>query len=126
TGITQSVASSALTRSDSDDDHDNRDYLARYVDNPPISCKQDEVSRYLKFDHYERNTSDILEFWKTMAYIFPSLAKVAFQILTAPATSANVERSFSAAGQVVSERRSNVSSHVPDGITSLHSIKKNK
>ncbi|CAF4979258.1 unnamed protein product, partial [Rotaria sp. Silwood1] len=66
-GITQSVASSALTHSDSDDDHDNRDYLARYVDNPPISRKQDEVFRYLKFDHRETNTSDILEFWKTMA-----------------------------------------------------------
>ncbi|CAF5107615.1 unnamed protein product, partial [Rotaria sp. Silwood1] len=66
-GITQSVASSALTHSDSDDDHDNRDYLARYMDNPPVSRKQDEVFRYLKFDHRETNTSDILEFWKTMA-----------------------------------------------------------
>ncbi|CAF5071301.1 unnamed protein product, partial [Rotaria sp. Silwood1] len=65
-GITQSVASSVLMRSDSDDDHDNRDYFARYVDNPPISRKKDEISRYLKFDHCETNTSDILEFWKTM------------------------------------------------------------
>ncbi|CAF4673894.1 unnamed protein product [Rotaria sp. Silwood2] len=114
--ISQSVASSALIHSDSDDDYDNRDYLARYVDNPPISRKQDEVSRYLKFNHRETNTSDILEFWKTMAGFFSSLAKVAFQILTVPATSASMERSFSAAGQVVFERRSNISPDVVDDI----------
>ncbi|CAF4695363.1 unnamed protein product, partial [Rotaria sp. Silwood2] len=54
-----------------------------------------EVSRCLIFDYRETNTSDILEFWKTTASFLPSLAKVAFQILTVPATSARVERSWS-------------------------------
>jgi hAT family C-terminal dimerisation region len=94
------------------------------VDNPSTSRKQDELTRYLKFDHHETSSNDVLEFWSTMADYFPTLTKVAFQILTIPATSANVERSFSAAGQVVSEKRSNISPDLVNDILFLRSAKK--
>ena len=99
-GIVQSAASSPLIYNDIDDDHDhdNEDYFARYVDNPPTSRKQDEVSRYLNFEHRERSTHDILKFWKTMAKFLPLLTKLALQVLAVPAASASVERSFSAVG----------------------------
>lgn len=124
--IAQVATSSAPTDSNSDDDNENRDYLAKYIDNPPVSRKQDEVSRYLRFEHFEANKSNVLEFWNKMTDSFPCLCKVAFQILAIPATSASVERSFSAAGQVVSERRSNISPDVVNDIVFLRSIEKNK
>jgi hypothetical protein len=61
-----------------------------------------------------------------MADFLPNLSKVASQILTIPATSANVERSFSAAGQVISERRSSISPDLVDDILFLRSAKKMK
>ncbi len=86
--------------------------------------KQDELTSYLKFDHRETNSNDVLEFWSTMGDSLPALTKVAFQILTIPATPANVERSFSAAGQIVYERRFNISRDLVNDILLLRSIKK--
>jgi hypothetical protein len=68
--------------------------------------------RYLRFDHRETTANDILDFWKTMADSSLALIKVAFEILPVPATRASVECSFSAAGQMVSERRSSISPKV--------------
>ena len=61
-----------------------------------------------------------------MAKFLPSMTKLAFQVLTVPATSAGVERSFSAVRQVVSERRSNISPDGVDDIAFLRSVKNNK
>jgi hypothetical protein len=124
--ITQSVASSAQANSSSSDDDDNRHYLSKYVDNPRISKKQDELSQYLKMDHRETNANDILSFWKTMADSLPNLARVASQILTVPGTSSSVERSFSVSGQIISERRSSISPDLVDDILFLRSVKKMK
>lgn len=123
--ITKSTATSTQIDSSSSDD-DNRHYLSKYVDNPRVSRKQDELTRYLRFDHRENDTNDILGFWKTMADFLPNLAKVASQILVVSGTSASVERSFSSAGQVVSERRSNISPDVVNDIIFLRSAKKMK
>ena len=84
------------------------------------------MSRYLKFEHRERSTPDILKFWKTKAKFLPSLTKLAFQVLPVPAISASVKRSFSAAEQVVFERQSNISPYVVDDIVLLCSVKKKK
>jgi hypothetical protein len=124
--ITQSVASSAQANSSSSDDDDNHHYLSKYVDDPRISKKRDELSQYLKMDYRETNTNDILSFWKTMADSLPNLAKVASQILTVPGTSASVERSFSVSGQIISERRSSISPDVVDDILFLRSVNKMK
>ncbi len=81
---------------------------------------------YLKFDRRETNSSDILQFWKTIADSLPALSKVAAQILIVPAAFANDERLFSAAGQIISERRSNISPDVVNNILFLRSAKKMK
>ena len=122
-----SAASSAqMDSSSGSDDDDHRHYLSKYVDNSRISHPQDELTRYIKFDHRETNTNDILEFWKTMTDSLSALSKVVLQILTVPAPSASVERSFSAAGQVIFERRSNISPDVVNDILFLHSTKRMK
>jgi hypothetical protein len=48
---------------------------------------------------------DILEWWKTHAHMFPNLSKMARQYLGMPASSAGVERLFSAAGRMHSDFR---------------------
>ena len=85
----KSTTSEQSSRSNNSDD-DNRHYLSKYSDNPPTTRKQDELTRYLKSDHHETNSNDILELCSTMANSSPKLAKVTFQILTVPARSANL------------------------------------
>ena len=121
--ITKSTASPERTSSSSNSDDDNRHYLLTYADNSPPTRKQDELTRYLKFDHPETNSNDVLEFWSTMANCLSTLRKVAFQILTVPATSANVEHSFSASDQIISERRLNIS---PDLVNDILFLALNK
>ncbi len=77
-------------------------------------------------DYHETNNNDILGFWKTMADSLPNLAKVASQILTVPGTSSSVERSFTASGQIISERRSSISPDLVDDILFLRSVKQMK
>jgi hypothetical protein len=50
---------------------------------------------------------DILEWWKVHAHMFPNLSKMARQYLAMPASSAGVERLFSAAGRLHSSFRKN-------------------
>ncbi|CAF1536192.1 unnamed protein product [Rotaria sordida] len=69
--ITKSTASPEQSASSSDSD-DNRHYLSKYVDNPPASRKQYELACYLKFDHRETSSNDVLEFWSMMADSLPT------------------------------------------------------
>ena len=50
--------------------------------------------------------NDPLQWWKVNCHRFPLVAEVARRVLAIPATSAQPERLFSAAGQIVSKRRS--------------------
>lgn len=69
----------------------------------------DELDRYL-CKRLDPTTlpDNPLEFWKNHKTEFPTLAKVARQIFCIPATTASVERSFSAAGNIVAKRRTNI------------------
>jgi len=55
---------------------------------------------------------------------FPKLATIAHQVFAIPASSAASERSFSAAGFTVSERRSALSPDTVDDILFVHSNNK--
>jgi hypothetical protein len=69
----------------------------------------DELERYLCKRLDATNLPDNpLEFWKNNNMEFPILAKVARQIFSIPASTAMVERSFSAGGNIVTKRRANI------------------
>jgi len=51
---------------------------------------------------------DPLLFWKEQNHILPNLSKLAKKIFCIPALSAQVERAFSSAGVVISQRRTNI------------------
>lgn len=51
-----------------------------------------------------------LPWWKENSYRFPLVAALARQMLAIPATSAQSERLFSKAGQIVTDRRSSLGS----------------
>jgi hypothetical protein len=76
-------------------------------------CARHELETYLQMDltkcKYSDNENDNpLIFWKEQACLLPNLSKLAKTILCIPASSAAVERAFSAAGVVVSQRRNNI------------------
>ena len=65
---------------------------------------------------------DILLWWKTNQAQFPLLAKVARSILCIPASSAESERVFSAASNIVTEKRTRI---LPKNLDGLITIKSN-
>ena len=66
----------------------------------------DEMAEYLELPQIE-NTSEWcgLEWWAENRKLFPNLARMARQYLGCPATSATVERLFSAVGHAFSKKR---------------------
>ena len=69
----------------------------------------DELERYLCKRLDLTNLPDNpLEFWKNNNMEFPILSKLARQICSIPASTATVERSFSASGNIVTKRRTNI------------------
>lgn len=65
----------------------------------------DEFTKYLCVPEIDRNL-DPLFWWKDNQKTFPSIAKIASQILSIPATSVDSERDFSCAGNIVSAKSS--------------------
>jgi len=82
----------------------------------------DEVSAYVQA-RVDASNRDILVWWKEHSHQFPKLATLARQLFAIPASSAASERSFSAAGYTVSERRTALSPDTVDNILFLHSNK---
>ncbi|XP_054594493.2 zinc finger BED domain-containing protein 4-like [Nothobranchius furzeri] len=66
--------------------------------------------------------SNPLDYWKTHATQFPSLAAVATKFLCAPCTSVDSERLFSAVSNILDENRNRLS---PDKLEMLIFLKKN-
>ena len=90
----------------------------RPVSSPDRQTAEREVDKYLirEFGHsQELESFDNPEFWLTQENqdLFPHLSLVALQILIIPASSAAVERLFSIAGQILSDKRlSTTTEHV--------------
>ncbi|CAF2091379.1 unnamed protein product [Rotaria magnacalcarata] len=85
--------------------------------------KSDELNKYLgmKVDMNEYS-SDVLLFWKRNTDEFPCLSKLARRTHSIPATSAGVERQFSTAGLILSERRNNLDPEQLDNILSIRAM----
>lgn len=68
-----------------------------------------EVQRYLE-EPLLSKSGDPLEWWKTNAYMYPYLSQMVKEKFGTVATSVPCERIFSAAGQIISDRRNRLSS----------------
>ncbi|WCJ29526.1 Zinc finger BED domain-containing protein RICESLEEPER 2 [Euphorbia peplus] len=75
---------------------------------PRHASSHSELDIYLTtiFEFEESNEFDILDWWKRHARTFPTLAKIAAQILTVPASTVAVEQTFSRGGHILDPKRS--------------------
>lgn len=73
--------------------------------NPGQDDVDTEIHKYLLLPP---TTSDALDWWKINHTSFPRLSKLARIILSIPATSAPSERAFSAAGNLITAKRSQI------------------
>jgi hypothetical protein len=76
-----------------------------------------EVSRYL---FQTCKTKDVLSWWGIHQSEFPNIAKLARKYLSIPASSAPSERICSSAGNVINEKRTNLSCENADVLIFLH------
>ncbi|CAF1402114.1 unnamed protein product [Adineta steineri] len=97
---------------------------------------QAKIDNYLKFRIDKSNTpcsstssSSIeeynpLQFWKYNHTLYPRLAKIAKHVFAVPASSGGVERHFSLAGNIITKKRSRLSSDPVNDIIFQHSFNK--
>lgn len=69
------------------------------------TASKDQLQEYLTEPPLENLDVKVLEYWKAKEYIWPELARMVKQYLAAPASSAGVERVFSAAGRMHDDMR---------------------
>ncbi|EIW57565.1 hATC-domain-containing protein, partial [Trametes versicolor FP-101664 SS1] len=94
-----------LAASDSEDEYD-RERMRRLRTEDSNGWK-DELRRYLEDPALGiKKTTDTVKWWSEHAKIYPTLARMALDILPIPASSVAVERLFSHAKQVSTDRRS--------------------
>jgi len=89
------------------------------------TSKNDELNKYLRMnidDAYKQ--LDPLPFRKEHQSKFPCLSLIARRLFSIPVTSAAVERSFSAAGLTITERRSSLDPSTVNDILLVRSIQK--
>ncbi|CAF3329824.1 unnamed protein product [Rotaria sp. Silwood2] len=92
-----------------------------------VTQTKDEVDLYidLQLKDNEIYTNPLI-FWQQHQSMFPYLSKLARKIFAIPCSSAAVERAFSAAGQVVTQRRSSLEPTTINDILFLRSVENNK
>ena len=66
---------------------------------------QSELSKYLIEVRNSHPPADALEFWRQRRLVYPLLAQLAVDLVSAPASQAFVERIFSACGMLTAGRR---------------------
>lgn len=83
----------------------------------------DELTMYLNLRPPSTlsSTADLLPWWRENEKNFPHVARVARRLLSVPASSASSERSFSAAGLTLSQRRAALDPDTVDDILFVHS-----
>ena len=87
----------------------------------------DELSKYLeqKMD-MESIDDNPLTFWYENRFTYPILSRLARSIFSIPATTADVERQFSASGMMISSRRTRLNPEQVNNALFLRSVKKNE
>ena len=111
-----------------DDDDDDNDDLNDT--NTKIRSSSDELMEYRvlvsKTSEHLLNQEDPTAWWKQYKQYLPVLAQVAQRLFSIPATSAAVERTFSSAGYIYSNRRANLAGTSLDDIILVRSKNKMK
>lgn len=88
--------------------------------------EEEELDRYLSMRlDLDKVNDNPLVFWRDHANTFPLLSFLARRLHSIPATTASVERTFSGGGQVVTERRTNLSPSQVDNILFIRSMLSN-
>lgn len=93
--------------------------LKKYADRPGAELIRDEIAQYLAQPAVDIN-EDPLQWWRTHKSLFPVLARLARKFLCIPASSAPVERVWSTAGNVVTQKRARLSDELVDAIVFCH------
>ena len=85
--------------------------------------KNDELERYLRLNiEDEHKQPNPLPFWRDHHQKFPCLSLIARRLFSIPVTSAAVERSFSAAGIVITECRPSLDPSTVNDVLFVRSI----
>jgi hypothetical protein len=85
--------------------------------------QEDELTRYLSEDPVSRDhmyTKDPFLYWQANQKRFPKLSRLAFDVLSTPASSADCERMFSELGDLLEPRRLKMN---PGVVTALQCLK---
>ena len=111
-------------------ENDDEDHADQYGSSKPAS-HVNEIDLYLKhgFDKTTitedpaqvKEEYNPLSFWKNKHSSYPILAKVAARVLGVPVTSAAVERQFSFAGNIITQKRATLSPDTVNDIVFNHS-----
>jgi len=133
-GVTTTTTSTTTTVNDENEPprKKQKSFLEQLMDDEEARVRstrpgKDEVDLYIEFKvDKDKNYSNPLVFWNDYQRLFPHLSKLACRIFSIPCSSAAVERTFSAAGQVVNQRRSNLDPTSLNDILFLRSIENNK
>ncbi|CAF0780871.1 unnamed protein product [Didymodactylos carnosus] len=113
------------TREDEKDESvsDDEDKLCETENNSYRRLDELDLYLALKVDK-DRLPINPLEFWHENQRTYPILSKVARKIHSIPAATAAVERQFSSAGFVVTERRSSINPEQVDNVLLIRSVKR--
>jgi hypothetical protein len=85
----------------------------------------DELDKYLRMSIGEQYKSpNPLIFWQSHQDKLPYLSKLARRLFSIPATSAGVERQFSAGGLLINERRSSLNPDTVENVLFVRSMQK--
>ena len=76
---------------------------------PLMTLQQEELDKYLSTTVEVNERLDPIQFWISNKQTYPHIAPLACDLLTIPASSAPVERTFSTAGEVASGKRNRLS-----------------
>jgi len=87
----------------------------------------DELNKYLeqRID-IESIGDNPLTFWYENRFTYPTLSRLARSIYSIPASTANVERQFSASGMMISSRRTKLNPEQINNAMFLRSVTKNE
>jgi hypothetical protein len=85
-----------------------------------LRTKQNELDMYLKDQLVSPNVSiDILEWWNTNSQKYPTISRMARDILAVPASTVASESAFSTGSRVISDYRSRLTSETVNALICL-------